>query len=104
MADEDLELREEVDRRLLTRREVVVRGGGAAGALGFAWLLAACGGGGGGGAAPSGGGGGEVDTMTWAINGEAVAMDYALAYDFNTNVAVANIAEPLLLFDPHGRL
>ncbi|TMJ98162.1 MAG: ABC transporter substrate-binding protein, partial [Actinobacteria bacterium] len=104
MADEDLELREEVDRRLLTRREVVVRGGGAAGALGFAWLLAACGGGGGGGAAPSGGGGGEVDTMTWAINGEAVAMDYALAYDFNTNVAVANIAEPLLRFDPHGRL
>src|SRR5437667_12710214 len=98
MADEDLELREEVDRRLLTRREVVVRGGGAAGALGFAWLLAACGGGGGGGAAPSGGGG-EVDTRTWAINGEAGAMDDALAYDFNTNVAVANFASPLLRFE-----
>src|SRR2546422_1072485 len=52
MADEELERREEVDRRLLTRREVVVRGGGAAGALGFAWLLAACGGGGGGRAGP----------------------------------------------------
>ena len=32
-----------------------------------------------------GGGGGEVDSMAWVINGEAVSMDYALAYDFNTN-------------------
>ena len=75
--------------------------------LGLAWLLAACGGGGAGGEtngeprATAGrcgrdaqrretvpaGGGGEVEKMTWAINGEAVAMDYALAYDFNTNVA-----------------
>ena len=40
--------------------------------------------------------------MSWAINGEAVSMDYAMAYDFNTNVAVTNITEPLLRFSPEG--
>ncbi len=50
------------------------------------------------------GGGGEVDTMAWVINGEAVSMDYALAYDFNTNAATTNICEPLLRFSPEGQL
>jgi peptide/nickel transport system substrate-binding protein len=126
MSDGERELREELERRLFTRRDVVKRGGGAAGALGVAWLLAACGGGGGGGeAAPPpappaetgggaetgapaetvpAGGGAEVEKMTWAINGEAVAMDYVLAYDFNTNVAVTNITEPLIRVDPEGQL
>ncbi len=111
---------DELLRRLLTRRDVVRGGATAAGALGVGWLLAACGGGGGGeeaaappppaetgGAATAAvpaGGGAEIDTMAWAINGEAVAMDYALAYDFNTNCAVTNITEPLLRFDPSGQL
>lgn len=110
--------------RAMTRRQLLKLGGGAAGAVSLAWLLAACGGGGGsaggttGAPATSGGapetaaptqtvqagGGAEVDSMSWVINGEAVAMDYALAYDFNTNVAVTNITEPLLRFDPNGQL
>ncbi len=112
-----------LERRLFTRRDVVKGGGAAAGALSIAWLLAACGGGGGGGgettapadtggAAETGapaetapaGGGAEVDKMTWAINGDAVAMDYALAYDFNTNSAMTNVTEPLLRIDPQGQL
>ena len=110
-----------LDRRVFTRRDVVKGGGATVGALSLAWLLAACGGGGGGGettapadtggAAGTGaaetvpaGGGGEVETMTWAINGDAVAMDYALAYDFNTNAAMTNITEPLLRIDPEGQL
>jgi peptide/nickel transport system substrate-binding protein len=106
-------------RRLLTRREVVKGGATAAGAFGAAWLLAACGGddeeaapappADTGGAAPApqpapAGGGGEVAEMSWAINGEAVSMDYALAYDFNTNAATMNICEPLLRFSPEGQL
>ena len=109
--------------RAMTRRQLLKLGGGAAGAVSLAWLLAACGGGGGSAAgsteAPATSGGGEtttpnetvqagggveVDSMSWVINGEAVAMDYALAYDFNTNVAVANITEPLLRVDPSGQL
>lgn len=121
--------REPLERRGLTRRELMIKGGGAAGALSLAWLLAACGGGGDEGAEPAepaappaeepagtapatppasesvpAGGGGEVDSMAWVINGEAVSMDYALAYDFNTNAATTNICEPLLRFSPEGAL
>ena len=42
--------------------------------------------------------------MAWVINSEAVSMDYALAYDFNTNCATTNICEPLLRFSPEGEL
>jgi peptide/nickel transport system substrate-binding protein len=102
--------------QLFTRRQVIRRGAVATGALGIAALLAACGGSGGGssGTGSTGtqaspapvptGGGKEIDSMAWVINGEAVAMDYALAYDFNTNCAVTNITEPLLRFDPSGKL
>jgi peptide/nickel transport system substrate-binding protein len=124
MGDEQRDRSEEPERRGLTRRQSVQRGGAAAGAISFAALLAACGGGEEGAAPapaePAGteppavtgapaetvqaGGGVEVDTMAWVINGEAVAMDYALAYDFNTNVVVTNITEPLLRFSPEGQL
>lgn len=110
--------------RAMTRRQLLKLGGGAAGAVSLAWLLAACGGGGGSAGGTTGapatsagapetttptqtvqaGGGAEVESMSWVINGEAVAMDYAFAYDFNTNVAVANIIEPLLRFGPSGQL
>ena len=127
MADEERDHEAEaaessLERRVFTRRDVVKGGGATVGALSLAWLLAACGGGGGGGettapadtggAAGTGaaaetvpaGGGGEVEKMTWAINGDAVAMDYALAYDFNTNSAMTNVTEPLLRVDPEGQL
>jgi peptide/nickel transport system substrate-binding protein len=127
MGKSDRENRDEIERRLITRRELMVKSGGAAGALGLAWLLAACGGEeaaspseapapAGSGAEPTApasstatetvpaGGGAEVDSMSWVINGEAVAMDYALAYDFNTNVAMTNITEPLLRYSPEGQL
>ena len=97
--------RESLESRRITRRELLVVGGGAVGAISLAALLAACGGEDEAAApaeepagteaappaAPSAtetvpaGGGGEVDTMAWVINSEAVSMDYALAYDFNTN-------------------
>ena len=127
---EDLRDRGEPDdeavRRLLSRLDVVRGGVVAAGAVGIGWLLAACGGGGGetaptppaastGGAETAAaapppaasvpaGAGGEVEKMAWVINSEAVAMDYAFAYDFNTNVAVTNITEPLLRYSPEGEL
>ncbi len=97
--------------RGLTRREVVLRGGAAAGAVSVGWLMAACGGddeeGAGTGAAPTGtapAGGGEVDVVNWALTGDAPAIDYAKAYDFNTNGVVTNITEPLLLMNPQGEL
>jgi peptide/nickel transport system substrate-binding protein len=112
---------DDLARRLLTRREVVRGGAAGVGALGIGWMLAACGGGSESASPPppaassgaetgaatggaAGAAGGEVETMAWAINGEAVAMDYALAYDFNTNVAMTNITEPLLRVDPSGQL
>jgi peptide/nickel transport system substrate-binding protein len=93
----------------LTRREVVVRGGAAAGALSMgSWLLAACGGDddetGAATGATQQGGGGEVDVVNWALTGDAPAIDYAKAYDFNTNGVVTNITEPLLLMNPQGEL
>jgi peptide/nickel transport system substrate-binding protein len=93
----------------LTRREVVMRGGAAVGALSMGgWLLAACGGDDDeSGAAATGatqGGGGEVDVVNWALTGDAPAIDYAKAYDFNTNGVVTNITEPLLLMNPQGEL
>jgi peptide/nickel transport system substrate-binding protein len=116
--------RESLESRRITRRELLVVGGGAVGAISLAALLAACGGEdeaaapaeepAGTEAAPPAtpaatetvpaGGGGDVDTMAWVINSEAVSMDYALAYDFNTNCATTNICEPLLRFSPEGEL
>jgi len=129
MADQD-DLRnrglpeEEVMRRLLTRRQVVRGGAASAGALGLGWLLAACGGDeeeaapppAATGAAETGAapappppepapaGGGEIDRVTWALTGDAPAIDYAKAYDFNTNGVVTNITEPLLRMNPEGVL
>ena len=97
--------------RGLTRREVVVRGGAAAGALSFGWMLAACGGDdesaaqtGTAPAETAPAGGGEIDVVNWALTGDAPAIDYAKAYDFNTNGVVTNITEPLLLMNPQGEL
>src|SRR5262245_47649410 len=93
--------------RGLTRREVVVRGGAAAGALSLGgWLLAACGGGNET-AATSGStsaGGGEVDVVNWGLTGDAPAIDYVKAYDFNTNGVMTSITEPLLLMNSQGEL
>ena len=72
------------------------------------WLLAACGGddddtgAAATGATPTGGG--EIDVVNWALTGDAPAIDYAKAYDFNTNGVVTNITEPLLLMNPEGEL
>jgi peptide/nickel transport system substrate-binding protein len=106
-----IEERPEEPERGLTRREVVVRGGAAAGAVSLGWLLAACGGddeeAAQTGAAPTEtapAGGGEVDVVNWALTGDAPAIDYAKAYDFNTNGVVTNITEPLLLMNPEGKL
>jgi peptide/nickel transport system substrate-binding protein len=106
-----IEERPEEPERGLTRREVVVRGGAAAGAVSLGWLLAACGGddeeAAQTGAAPTEtapAGGGEVDVVNWALTGDAPAIDYAKAYDFNTNGVVTNITEPLLLMNPEGEL
>ena len=94
--------------RGLTRREVVVRGGAAAGALRWAGgssppaaadddeTGAACH------RRPRPEGGGEVDVVNWALTGDAPAIDYAKAYDFNTNGVVTSITEPLLLMNPQG--
>src|SRR3990172_1151098 len=49
-------------------------------------------------------GGGEIDRVTWALTGDAPAIDYAKAYDFNTNGVVTNITEPLLRMNPEGVL
>ena len=117
---------EEVMRKLLTRRQVVRGGAAGAGALGVGWLLAACGGDeeeaapppAATGAADTGAavappppepepapaGGGEIDRVTWALTGDAPAIDYAKAYDFNTNGVVTNITEPLLRMNPEGVL
>jgi peptide/nickel transport system substrate-binding protein len=132
MEDSERE-REPLERRGMTRRELMIKGGGAAGAISLAWLLAACGGEDEAAEPPAAepppaeeppateappppaeeppatetvpaGGGGDVDSMAWVINGEAVSMDYALAYDFNTNAATTNICEPLLRFSPEGQL
>ncbi len=118
--------REPLERRGLTRRELMIKGGGAAGAISLAWLLAACGGGdeaaepaappaeepaGTEPAPPAtppatetvpGGGGGEVDSMAWVINGEAVSMDYALAYDFNTNCRDDEHLRAVAALQPRG--
>jgi peptide/nickel transport system substrate-binding protein len=95
---------EQVELRM-TRREIVVRGGAAAGALSLSGLLAACGGGKETAASESApAGGGEVDVVNWALTGDAPAIDYAKAYDFNTNGVVTSITEPLLLMNPQGEL
>jgi peptide/nickel transport system substrate-binding protein len=94
--------------RGLTRREVVLRGGAAAGAFSVGgWLLAACGGDGDEtGAAATGApqGGGEVGVVNWGLTGDAPAIDYVKAYDFNTNGVMTSITEPLLLMNSEGEL
>lgn len=91
----------------LSRRELVLRGGAAAGLFGLGGLLAACGGGAKAGSALKGspaGAGKAIDKLTWAIAGDLVSLDYAFAYDFSTNAAVANITETLVRIGPDGRL
>ena len=93
----------------LTRREVVVRGGAAVGALSMGGLLlAACGGDddetGAAGSEPTPAGGGEIDVVNWGLTGDAPAIDYVKAYDFNTNGVMTSITEPLLLMNPQGEL
>jgi peptide/nickel transport system substrate-binding protein len=50
------------------------------------------------------GGGKEVATLTWALFADPVSMDYAFAYDFNTNPVVSNMVDPLLRLSPEGQL
>ena len=49
-------------------------------------------------------GGKEVAQLTWALAGDPVSLDYAFAYDFNTNPPVIVITEPLLRISPDGKL
>jgi peptide/nickel transport system substrate-binding protein len=91
----------------VTRRQMVLRGAGAVGGLTILpALLAACGGGGGsdssGLVTTAKGGGKEVEELTWAIQGDIAAFDYAFNYDFTTGVVVPNVIEPLLRFDAKG--
>jgi peptide/nickel transport system substrate-binding protein len=46
----------------------------------------------------------QIARATWAITDDPVSLDYAFAYDFNTNPPVTNIAEALLRIDPQGHL
>ncbi len=100
----------------LTRRQLIQ---GGISALALAPLLAACGGSsggssGGGSSAPGSsasgsasaakGGGKSVETMTWALFADPVSMDYAFAYDFNTNPVVLTMVESLLRISPTGEL
>lgn len=50
------------------------------------------------------GAGKPVDKITWALFADPVSMDYAFAYDFNTNPVVTNIVESLLRMSPTGEL
>ena len=104
----------------LTRRQLLHGGLAGLSALALAPLLAACGGSSGGGStsggtgAPGGGptgsvsalpgGGKSVASMTWALFADPVSMDYAFAYDFNTNPVVLTMVESLLRISPTGDL
>lgn len=99
----------------LARRALLQRGFAGISALALAPLLAACGGSSGGGtsATRSGpassvsglpGAGKSVATMTWALFADPVSMDYAFAYDFNTNPVVLTMVESLLRISPTGEL
>jgi peptide/nickel transport system substrate-binding protein len=92
-----------------TRRQMIMRSAGVVGGLGaMPALLAACGGGGGGESAglveSAKGGGKQVEEITWAIQGDIAAFDYAFNYDFTTGVVVPNVIEPLLRFDAKGEV
>ncbi|MFV0464023.1 MAG: ABC transporter substrate-binding protein [Nostocoides sp.] len=79
-------------------------------ALGGGVMLAACGPSNGSGTATSdsatsvAGGGKSVDLMTWALFADPVSLDYAFAYDFNTNPVVLTMVESLLRMTPQGEL
>ena len=99
----------------LTRRQLLQGGLAGISALALAPLLEACSGSSGGGVSatgsgPSGGasalpgGGKSVPTMTWALFADPVSMDYAFAYDFNTNPVVLTMVESLLRMSPTGEL
>jgi peptide/nickel transport system substrate-binding protein len=90
----------------VTRRTLLERTGlTVAGLVAGGWL-SACGGSSTPGVGTGGqaGGGKAVASVAWALNGEPVAMDYAKAYDYNTNVVVTNITEPLLRTSVDGKL
>jgi peptide/nickel transport system substrate-binding protein len=92
-----------------TRRELLLRSARLAGGLGMMpALLAACGGGASNDSAglvkTAKGGGKPVDQLTWAIQGDIAAFDYAFSYDFTTGVVVPNVVEPLLRFDAKGQM
>lgn len=98
----------------VTRRRVLAGAATGVSALALTQLLAACGSGAkapkatGPGVATSAsfppGAGKPVDKMTWALFADPVSMDYAFAYDFNTNPVVTNIVESLLRMSPSGQL
>ncbi|MCL2493492.1 MAG: ABC transporter substrate-binding protein [Clostridiales bacterium] len=72
-------------------------------------LLSACGSGGGGGGGTQGGGGGSAPapsdvTLTIGHQQAITTLDSAFAYDFDTNPAVVQIMEPLLIVDEQGNL
>jgi peptide/nickel transport system substrate-binding protein len=101
-------------RNGITRRQALSGAGAGISALALSQLLAACGSSSKtpqantSGAATSAsypkGGGKAVDKMTWALFADPVSMDYAFAYDFNTNPVVTNIVESLLRMSPSGEL
>ncbi|HET6911150.1 MAG TPA: ABC transporter substrate-binding protein [Mycobacteriales bacterium] len=99
----------------VTRRQLLKGGFAGVSALALGQLLAACSGSSSGpstatGNAPTGsvsalpGGGKTVPTMTWALFADPVSMDYAFAYDFNTNPVVLCMVESLLRMAPNGEL
>ncbi len=101
----------------LTRRQALVGAGGGISLLALSQLLSACSSSGtsspstgsGGSAAATKpsfpkGGGKAVPSMTWALFADPVSMDYAFAYDFNTNPPVTNMVESLLRMSPAGEL
>lgn len=101
---------EPVFGRELTRRQLLKGAAAGVSTLGLAPLLAACGGSSSPsasptiGAATTGGAGKPVANMTWALFADPVSMDYAFAYDFNTNPAVLTMVESLLRMSPTGQL
>jgi peptide/nickel transport system substrate-binding protein len=92
---------------LATRRDMLLRSAGLLGSLTVApAILAACGG-----ASKSSdfvnkakGAGKPIDQLTWAMQGDIAAFDYAFSYDFTTGVVVPNVIEPLLRFDAKGNM
>jgi peptide/nickel transport system substrate-binding protein len=85
------------DRGGLSRRELLARGAAVAGLLALGQPLT-------GAEAAVVVAGKEVDRLTWAITGDAVSLDYAFAYDFNTNVAMTNVTESLVRVTANGEL